>query len=895
MSQTSFECVWEGCYLIVINKPAYDEIFITECFYEDTTFVLTMEETRYPVRILEVDFVTGLATWDPPMVTALDEDFNGASLPNGWQLSSPDAIWTLTMNGSGGGWSIPPWNSQYMCKNDAISGTTWSGTVDYLISPEVDLSGTDEYYLRLDSYFDGQGGQFAFIEYSYDAGASWDVLYSVAPHLGEWDHLIIDISGLSGTGTSPVFFGFNTQAGTVSSSGWAVDNVQITGDTLNPVDYNVFLNSAFLATTDTNFYQFYDLIYGQNYTACVSANYLCGTSEQLCIDFTSAYLRPPEWIAGDTIGQDVMLHWLMDTTEIANNILAYHVYRDSIQIAYIPFTGEDTSYYTDASPDPMCYNYHVSTLYDLSNYGFPGDTGESLYTGPEEVCLAYGTYLPYFQDWTNGNPGNFWTFEDNWVINGQYGNLEPSAEFTWNPMLNNYSSTLISGAFNGVFPESKSGPYVSGSFILTYDVKLDNMNQTGDEHFSCDIWVDGIWHPVASYDNGDGSFDWITEELDISEIAFGKTFKIRFVASGALSSDILSWFVDNISIERVCYPPQDLMVEGYSAGQSILYWRTPDFDGADEEWIMWDDGMNNGDGIGLAGGGVFSIASHWDADMITQYDGQYITKIRFFPYDNAITTVFTLKVWRGPDAGTLVYEEPLSGLLIGAWNEIILATPVMIDASQELWIGYSCDQPDGENPAGFDAGPAVVGYGDMITLDGITWDPISTFGFDLNWNLQALISDSNNIASNDTLTYHIYFKDIGASYELIGTTTDTSYIHSFAFQYSEIYYYYVLAVYEDCEANSNEVAYWLWGISDDVGTESISVFPNPTNKIINVESAYTMSELCLLDLSGRMLECHELSNKTQYSMDVSSYEPGVYLLRIDTEQGRLVRKIIVNE
>ena len=47
----------------------------------------------------------------------------------------------------------------------------------------------------------------------------------------------------------------------------------------------------------------------------------------------------------------------------------------------------------------------------------------------------------------------------------------------------------------------------------------------------------------------------------------------------------------------------------------------------------------------------------------------------------------------------------------------------MIDGSEELWIGFSMTQPAGEYPAGCDAGPAEAGFGDMLTLDGVLWNP----------------------------------------------------------------------------------------------------------------------------------------------------------------------------
>lgn len=294
---------------------------------------------------------------------------------------------------------------------------------------------------------------------------------------------------------------------------------------------------------------------------------------------------------------------------------------------------------------------------------------------PAEIeGYVYGTTLPFYEDWESGSFGSFWTHEENWFVNGQIGNIKPSAEFKWSPVLSEYTEYLMSGDINGISQDSTANPYIDGHIILEFDVKLNSVSSTGDEILYIEIWADSNWIRLKGFNNSNGSFDWLHNEIDITNIAFGKVFKIRFMAEGTLSSDILSWFIDNISIERVCYPPTDLTADGIDPFTMELNWIPPHVGAGNYNWIMWDDAVNV-DGIGLTGGGVFSVASHWDPDMIVQYHGLFITKIRFFPYYNAINTNFTLKVWEGPDATTLIYEEPLSNVIAGEWNTVTLARP----------------------------------------------------------------------------------------------------------------------------------------------------------------------------------------------------------------------------
>jgi len=852
-----FDCVWVGPYDVMLYRYGYVDDEFDTYIANDTIFGITLDQKMYPSRNLWVDPVTATAYWDEAMITALYDNFDEVDFWfTGWQMTSYGVGWVQTDDGGSIGFFIPTNGSTYVSVNDNLAGPGNNGCCDLLITPELDLREADNYVLSFDSYFTGVLGQQATVEYTLDAGASWTVLHTLSSAAGVWEYLEIDLAAFSGsTAQKSIWFAFHADDGGGLASGWAIDNVDINAGPADLLGYDVFLDSAFMAYTDTTFYTYEYLSYGVSYTSCVAGKYICGNSEYVCADFTSAFLMSPYWLHGDTVNNDILLSWGIDTVNTPPE-LGFNIYRDSLNIAYVPYIGGDTIYYLDVAPDPMCYDYHVSTLYDLSTYTFPGDTGESQYTGPEEVCLVYGTFLPIGEDWSSGSFSSFWTPGQNWVINGQYGTPEPCAEFTWDPILTNYQQSLTSGYINGVYQETKDGPYIDGRFILEFDISLDDYSASGNEYFAVEVWSNGIWQRVKQFSNADGDFDWTNVEIDISDEAFGHMFKIRFMAEGAFSYDILSWFVDNVNIYRICYPPTDLIVYGIDVCTMELYWSPPITGGSvSGEWIMWDDGVNV-DGIGLTGGGVFSVASHWDADMISQYDGMSITTIRFVPYANVVNTSFTLKVWKGANAGTLVYEQALASVVAGEWNEVALTTAVTLDVAQELWFGYTCDSPDGENPAGFDAGPAVIGYGDMITLDGIIWDPITNFGFDLNWNIHALVGNATDhslvqMTYNEDLSvyntpaglpvesvgetsynpiglsvqaitgYRIYFNDDGAGYEYLELTQDTFYSHvrETPFLPDGLYCYYVKAVYEDCDADSDE-ACWLPSGIDYYGIEN---------------------------------------------------------------------------
>ena len=89
--------------------------------------------------------------------------------------------------------------------------------------------------------------------------------------------------------------------------------------------------------------------------------------------------------------------------------------------------------------------------------------------------------------------------------------------------------------------------------------------------------------------------------------------------------------------------------------------------------------------IGLTDMGTYQFAAKWDPEQIEDLDGEFITRIDFLP--GSEVSSYTLKIWEGPYAQTLVYEQDIPEVDSLLLNEIQLDLPVVVDASDELWIG----------------------------------------------------------------------------------------------------------------------------------------------------------------------------------------------------------------
>lgn len=156
-------------------------------------------------------------------------------------------------------------------------------------------------------------------------------------------------------------------------------------------------------------------------------------------------------------------------------------------------------------------------------------------------------------------------------------------------------------------------------------------------------------------------------------------------------------------------------------------------------WIHWDDGVNY-TATG-ASTGLFYIAARWDEFMLQEFDGYRIVKIKAFLYDTGYDSL-SFNIWSGNNADSVIYGVEYDTIIGGAWIEHELETTIILNASLEFWVGYVAHHIETYFPFGLDSGPAKAGYGDKISYDGKSWDNLSAYGLDYNFNIQFFVEDS---------------------------------------------------------------------------------------------------------------------------------------------------------
>ncbi|MDD2636719.1 MAG: T9SS type A sorting domain-containing protein [Bacteroidales bacterium] len=70
----------------------------------------------------------------------------------------------------------------------------------------------------------------------------------------------------------------------------------------------------------------------------------------------------------------------------------------------------------------------------------------------------------------------------------------------------------------------------------------------------------------------------------------------------------------------------------------------------------------------------------------------------------------------------------------------------------------------------------------------------------------------------------------------------------------------------------------------------ITIFPNPTNDVLNIRGCEQITNIAILDISGKIINNIQVSNSK--SIDVSNLKAGVYFIKIESAKTSRVLKFV---
>jgi len=85
--------------------------------------------------------------------------------------------------------------------------------------------------------------------------------------------------------------------------------------------------------------------------------------------------------------------------------------------------------------------------------------------------------------------------------------------------------------------------------------------------------------------------------------------------------------------------------------------------------------------------------------------------------------------------------------------------------------------------------------------------------------------------------------------------------------------------------------------SEQLQPGAVHVFPNPSTDVVNIRSQVagsTISQVKVMDLSGRTLHIANGLKSMEYSLNHGAFTPGMYLIQVQTTKGMMTQKVVFN-
>ena len=158
-----------------------------------------------------------------------------------------------------------------------------------------------------------------------------------------------------------------------------------------------------------------------------------------------------------------------------------------------------------------------------------------------------------------------------------------------------------------------------------------------------------------------------------------------------------------------------------------------------------------------------------------------------------------------------------------------------------------------------------------------------------NVNQNSVILTWTAPAGEDFIKYEIY-RDTKFMGETDGLSfVDSNIEHNRKFSYT----YSVRPVYEDCNGLFKSIlAQWGLDINEYSQETKVNIYPNPTNDRLYIETEGEINNVVIYDVYGRQQTT--VNGQQSLSIDLSKLNAGIYFIKINTEEGNIVKRIIKN-
>ena len=617
----------------------------------------------------------------------------------------------------------------------------------------------------------------------------------------------------------------------------------------------------------------------------------------------------PESPTGELIGdRTVKLKWKKSVgTSKGFTIMSYNVYSNGRLIATVKAEDNKDEYEYIASDEDAGYiRYSLACNYRSEST----DSLESPHSHSCEVCVPENFSFPFFEDYENENwTDNYWELhDDDGVVWGMrkhcgFGNSMVGASVSMSGVdpSKPYCATVLSRPIDATGISDN----IHFSFAIYPIVPAENVD--GDftkDSISIDVaeaFTDE-WHNVKSISLKDMDYSYKFFDADLTEYAAGKLFRIRMRVHG--QNSLNSKFVfDKVSVDvEKGEAPEGLTGHTINGYGRIISWKNSI--GAYELNYLPNIYGNVYTKTAGNAGKDFIGANLFTPDYLSQFNGKYLTAVKtrinnYESEENTKTTKVSVMIYSNDK---LILEEPVENFT--TFNRdtlLILGNPIQIDGSKSMKVALKVyDYDEHQIPLVYVCSNQYRdGYSNIYSEDGgKTWLTLSDAYADAEkpedgwgaWYISGQVTDGPNIDAdveiNDSLVaYNIYSNGKQINEKLI-SAQEARFVDS---ESSLNIDYQVKAFYNNGGVSPISDIYSydstdLPIVKDEIGN-SFSIWPNPTDDVINIRGEFDSASLFTV---GGCKVMNIISSTT----DISGLSHGIYLLELRKDGRAELHKII---
>jgi hypothetical protein len=347
-----------------------------------------------------------------------------------------------------------------------------------------------------------------------------------------------------------------------------------------------------------------------------------------------------------------------------------------------------------------------------------------------------------------------------------------------------------------------------------------------------------------------------------------------------------------------------------------------------------------------------TVAMYFEPGQLVDYPECAVTHMRVFVSDDPLAGRFMIaQVWEGEDAETLIYEEDVTDQILWDFdmNEVELSEPVPFDNTKDLWVGFTYGAEEGGFLVGISEElPAPERRGDLYWEDGI-WKHMSDLGIgERVWMIEAFVTQNyeaptalpafvDDKKSKGTAAFSLSKPASEVEYSRVDRDfhgfnvyrkgpDDSDYLFLETVEYVEgqmeyTYYdedpfgdagypyeacYQVTAMWEsetdNCESPPAKavipiydyVCIMVTGIDNPLTDGMTALYPNPATDRVNIASSVTFDRITIVNYIGQVVYDAEVNAENSVVINTSDYEAGMYIVRINTENGIVTKRMAIS-